>query len=236
MQVPERPAVPGLPLRFDGVMAVVGGGTFDPALLRALAASGAHLVGADGGGDAIAATGLVPDAIIGDLDSLADRHGWDARTRIVHIPEQVTTDFQKVLYATRAPVTVALGMTGKRLDHTLAALSAVTENAGEKRIVLVDEHDIALAVAGSFAFAVAPGERVSIHPLAPIDFSASSGLLYPLNGLTLAPGGLIGTSNAATDGPFSITPADPLAPWLLIVHKQHLDALTAQLIAEAARD
>lgn len=228
--------MPDLPLEFDGVMAVVGGGTFDPALLHALAASGARLVGADGGGDAIAAVGLVPHAIIGDLDSLADRHGWGRSTQVIHIPEQITTDFQKVLYATKAPVTVALGMTGKRLDHTLAALSAVTENAGRRRIILVDEHDIALAVAGDFAFAVDAGDRVSIHPLAPIRFAGSTGLLYPLDGLTLAPGGLIGTSNAATRGPFAIAPAADHAdtPWLLIVHKQHLDALTAQLIAGAA--
>lgn len=232
MQELQSRAADGLPLSFAGVMVAVGGGSVDPTVLRALAARGAALVGADGGGDAIAEAGLVPDAIIGDLDSISRRDGWSAKTRVVHIPEQITTDFQKVLYTTEAKVTVALGMTGKRLDHTLAAISAVTETAPRKRVILVDEHDIALAVAGDFRFAVEAGERVSVHPLMPVDFAASTGLVYPLDGLHLAPGGLIGTSNAATEGPFEIVPVRKDVPWLLIVHRRYLDALIDQLLAE----
>jgi thiamine pyrophosphokinase len=206
---------------FDGPMAIVGGGAVDPALLRALAARGVMLVGADGGGDAIGAAGLVPAAIIGDLDSLADRAGWEQRTRVIHLAEQVTTDFQKALYSTSAPVTLALGMTGRRLDHTLAALSAVLEYAPRRRLLLVDEVDVALAATGAIAFDAAPGERVSIHPLLPIGFRRSSGLVYPMDGLTLAPGALIGTSNAATGGAVEIVPADD-TPWLLILGKERL--------------
>jgi thiamine pyrophosphokinase len=213
-----------LPIAFPGVLVIVGGGTLDAHLLRQLAAKGAHLVGADGGGDAIAAAGLVPEAIIGDLDSLADPEGWPIATRVVRIPEQITTDFQKAIYSTQAPVTVALGMTGKRFDHTLAALSAVTQYAAERRIILVDEFDIAVALCGPFAFTVKAGERVSVHPLLPIDFESSTGLLYPLDGLRLAPGELIGTSNAATEGPVEIVPVGE-TPWLLILEKSHLWAL-----------
>ena len=189
------------------------------------------LVGADGGGDAIGAAGLVPAAIIGDLDSLIDRAGWEARTRVVHVPEQITTDFQKALYSTAAPVTMALGMTGKRLDHTLAALSTVLEYGPERRIMLVDEVDVAFAAVGRFAFEAAAGERVSIHPLVRIGFAHSSGLFYPLDGLMLEPAGRLGTSNAATGGRVEIVPdgAYQLVPWLLILHKSRLWDLVAAL-------
>jgi thiamine pyrophosphokinase len=210
-----------LPIAFPRVLVIVGGGTLDAHLLHQLAAKGAHLVGADGGGDAIAEAGLVPEAIIGDLDSLADPEGWPIATRVVKVAEQVTTDFQKAIYSTSAPVTVALGMTGKRFDHTLAALSAVTQHAAERRIILVDEFDIAVALCGPFAFTVKAGERVSVHPLLPIEFTSSMGLLYPLDGLRLAPGELIGTSNAATEGPVEIVPVGE-TPWLLILEKSHL--------------
>ncbi len=165
MQSPPLDLSVSLPLAFETPLAIVGGGTVDPGLLRDLADRGVALVGADGGGDAIGAAGLVPSAIIGDLDSLFDRAGWEARTRVIHIPEQITTDFQKALYSTRAPVTLALGMTGGRLDHTLAALSAVLQVALERRVLLVDEVDVALAVSGPFAFDATHRERVSIHPL-----------------------------------------------------------------------
>lgn len=206
---------------FDGPMAIVGGGMVDPALLVELAGRGVALVGADGGADAIGDAGLMPVAIIGDLDSLADRAGWERRTRVIHIPEQVTTDFQKALYSTQAPVTLALGMTGKRLDHTLAALSAVLQYAPSRKLLLVDEVDVALAATGPVAFAAGVRERVSIHPLLPIRFLRSEGLFYPMDGLLLEPGGLIGTSNEATGGRVEIVPADA-TPWLLILGKERL--------------
>jgi len=210
-----------MPLVFARPMAIVGGGTVDLALLRDLHERGVALVGADSGGDAIGAAGLVPAAIVGDLDSLSSRADWEQRTRVIHLPDQVTTDFQKALRSTQAPVTLALGMTGKRLDHTLAALSAVLQYAPERRLMLVDEVDVALAVVGPIGFAATAGERVSIHPLLPIRFTRSAGLFYPMDGLLLEPGGLIGTSNAALGGRFEIVPEDR-TPWLLILGKERL--------------
>ena len=221
MQVTSKSGADAVPLVFGRPMAIVGGGAVDIALLQDLAARGIALVGADGGGDAIGAAGLVPDAIIGDLDSLVDRARWEQRTRVIHIPEQITTDFQKALYSTSAPVTLALGMTGKRLDHTLAALSAVLQYAPMRKLLLVDETDVALAVTGCIAFDAARKERVSIHPLVPIHFRRSTGLFYPMDGLFLEPGGLIGTSNEGTGGTVVVEPEDD-TPWLLILGKERL--------------
>jgi thiamine pyrophosphokinase len=226
MQEPPQTSAERPIFEFSRPLVIVGGGAVDLALLRALAGTGVHLVGADGGGDAIAAAGLAPEAIIGDLDSIASSEGWGPQTRIVHIAEQITTDFEKCLYSTKAPLTVAVGMTGRRFDHTLSAISAVTAYARQRRIVLVDESDMALALSGSFRFRATPGERVSVYPLLPIDFISSRGLFYPLDGLHLEQGGLIGTSNAADAEEVEIAPADD-TPWLLILEKAHLTALIA---------
>jgi thiamine pyrophosphokinase len=208
-------------LRFDRPLAIVGGGTVDFGLLRALAARNVAFLGADGGGNTIGAAGFVPEAILGDLDSLEDRESWEARTRVIHIPEQITTDFQKALYSTEAPVTLALGMTGKRLDHTLAALGALHEVAPHRKVMLVDETDVALAVSGPFAFEAARGERISVHPLVPIVFERTQGLYYPMNALLLDPAGRLGTSNEATGGRVEIVPRDA-TPWLLILGRERL--------------
>jgi thiamine pyrophosphokinase len=221
VQVSSERGSPAPQLVFDRPLAIVGGGAVDTSLLRELSERGVALVGADGGVDTIGEAGIVPEAVIGDLDSLSDRAYWEARTRVIHIPEQVTTDFQKALYTTEAPVTLALGMTGKRLDHTLAALSAVLQFAPDRRLMLVDEVDVAMAVTGAIAFKAGPRERVSIHPLVPIRFFRSSGLFYPMGGLLLEPGGLLGTSNEATGGPVTIEPEDD-TPWLLILNKDRL--------------
>lgn len=218
----------GATLAFERPIAIVGGGYVDPDLLGELAERGFALIGADGGGDAIGAVGLTPDAIIGDLDSLSDREHWHQRTRVIEIAEQDTTDFEKALYSTSAPVTLALGVTGKRLDHTLAALSAVLHYAPQRHLLVVDEVDVALAVVGSFTFNAVAGERVSIHPLLPISFLRSAGLVYPLDGLTLEMGKRTGSSNAATGGAVTIVPTDE-TPWLLIMSKDRLWEVIAAL-------
>jgi thiamine pyrophosphokinase len=218
---------------FDDLLIIVGGGTVDFDLLRELYASGGHLVGADGGADQIVAAGLKPELIVGDFDSLTNPHAWLGKTRLMQIAEQETTDFEKALYSTRAPVTVALGMTGRRFDHTLAALDAVTRHAQKRKIVLVDEEDVAIALTDKFSFTVAAGERVSIHPLAPVLFWRSDGLKYPLDAVKLAPGVRTGTSNEALTGPFTIAPEEGVhAPWLLILPRSYLAALIAKLLPE----
>lgn len=231
MQVTSAPEADAPPIVFPGVLVIVGGGTLDAELLKQLRGNGAALVGADGGADAIADAGFVPDAIIGDMDSLEDPDSWIDVTRLVRITEQVTTDFEKSLYSTSAPVTVALGMTGRRLDHTLAALSVVLHYAPKRRLMLVDEVDVAFAAVGPFSFSVAAGERVSVHPLAPISFQSSTGLEYPLDGLLLEPGGRIGTSNRGEGGMVDIVPMaeSTRTPWLLILDKSRLPDLIGQL-------
>jgi thiamine pyrophosphokinase len=219
-------------IAYEGLLVIVGGGAVDYQLMRDLAASGAHLVAADGGADEIVKAGLVPEAIIGDFDSISDPDSWLGRTRLIRISEQETTDFEKVLYSVSAPVTIALGMTGKRFDHTLAALDAVARRATDRIIILVDEADVAMALTGSFSFEVDAGDRVSVHPLKAIKFRRSIGLKYPLDGLRLAPGERTGTSNEAELGPFRIEPEPRAkAPWLLIVDRRYLFALAAAATA-----
>lgn len=226
----ERAPLPQV-ISYEGLLVIVGGGTVDLDLLRDLYLSGAHLVGADGGAEQIVAAGLRPEAIIGDFDSLGNVDEWLGRTRLLRIAEQDTTDFEKALYSTRAPVTIALGMTGKRFDHTLAALDAVTKYARDRIIILVDESDIAMALAGPFSFEVEPHERVSVHSLLPQRFKRSTGLKFPLDSVRLAPGERTGTSNEATDGPFRIEPEGRARPWMLILDRKYLFGVAAAATA-----
>lgn len=213
----------GTPMVFEGPLLIVGGGEVDPGMLAALAKQAAGLVGADRGGDILMAAGLVPDAVIGDMDSVSDRTRFPAETRILALSEQDTTDFEKCLYSTRAPVTLALGMTGGRFDHTLAALHAVARHAAERRIILIDGYDLALGVSGSIRFEIDVGARVSVYPLGRTRFARSLGLRYGLDGLELVQGKTIGTSNRAEAREICIE-VDSAGddPWLLILERDNL--------------
>ncbi len=212
------------PLRFSDLLLIVGAGPVDVGLLKELHGKGAGLIAADGGANWCAKAGIVPDAIIGDMDSLANRGRWAAKTRLIEISEQDSTDFEKCLYSTSSPLVLGLGLTGGRLDHTLSALDVAARYAGKRRIILVDETDIALPVTGDFSFEMAKSARVSIHPVVPIRFLRSLGLAFPLAGVELAPGKRSGTSNRTETGAFEIVPeeGDKTTPYLVIMGKENL--------------
>ena len=187
-----------LPLRFDRPVTLVGGGALDGAMLAEARALAPGLVAADGAADWLLGQGIRPDAVIGDMDSIRSPDRMPEATRVVHLAEQDSTDFEKCLYATEAPFYLAVGFTGRRVDHMLAVFNAMLRLA-DKRVVLLGEEEVmALAPPGRvLALCTGAGARVSIFPLAEVTGIRSVGLEWPVAGLTMAPGGRIGTSNRA---------------------------------------
>lgn len=211
-------------LSVDGLLVIVGGGEVDLALILHLHKRGATLIAADGGVNILAGLDIIPTAIIGDMDSLENREDWAQKTKVLEIFEQETTDFEKCLYSVEAPITIALGMSGKRLDHTLAALDVLVRYSVDRALAIVSETDLVLAVRGKFKFEVDPGARVSVHPVMPIKFAGSKGLEYGLAGIELMPGKQTGTSNCAVSKTFEIEPLkNQDAPYLLIIEKKYLN-------------
>ena len=184
---------------FNRPVVLLGGGVCVTDTLLQLLQQGYPLIAADGGANYLAELSIIPELIIGDLDSLSRQSHWESITRVVKLEEQDTTDFEKCLYSIDAPLYIGLGFTGKRLDHTLAALHVVAKYSNRKRVILVGEDDSVLVCRGAHRFVVDRGTRFSIYPLEPVTFLQSTGLFYPLDGLTLAPTTMIGTSNEVLD-------------------------------------
>ena len=178
---------------------LIGGGPVTGALLAAALARAPRLVAADGGYDRAMALGHRPEAVVGDLDSISPA----GRAVAIHDPDQDTTDFQKALARIRAPFVVGVGFLGGRMDHGLAALSALPE-----RVVLLGEADLAFRAPAELRLDLAAGTRVSLFPLGPAR-GRSEGLEWPIDGLEFAPDGRIGTSNRAT-GPVRLWLEGPM--------------------------
>ena len=179
---------------FHAGVTLAGAGPFDPDDLRAAMALAPRVVAADGGANRLAALGVEPEIVIGDMDSLAGAAPEGAR--LIPVAEQDTTDFGKCLARITAPVIVGIGFLGGRLDHTLAALSVLLEHA-DARVVLMGEEDVAFIASPGQTVTVERGARVSFFPLMPCRGVSSEGLRWPIEGLTMAAGGMIGTSNEA---------------------------------------
>lgn len=160
------------------------------------------LVAADGGANVALAAGRVPDAVIGDFDSVsaAARAAFPA-DRFHAVDDQSSTDFEKCLDRIAAPLILAVGFTGARIDHELAVWNVLARRRSHDCIVIGAE-DIVFLAPPRLSLDLAAGTRVSLFPMSPVR-AESRGLRWPVAGIGLAPNGPLGTSNAAT-GPVDL--------------------------------
>lgn len=219
--------LPVTPLGFAGGVMLVGGGEIDEGALALARARTAHVVAADGGANRLDGWGIGADAVIGDMDSIADAEGWRRRgAHLLALDEQDTTDLEKCLYSTEAPFYIGVGFTGRRFDHTLAALHALLRWPA-KRVVLIGAEDAIFLAPAAWTAALADGARVSFFPLLPVAGLASSGLQWPIDGLAFAPGERIGTSNRAVSA--TVSARFDRRGMAAMVARDHLDAVLASL-------
>ena len=173
---------------------LAGGGPFSARDLRLALARAPLAVAADSGADRLLRLGVSPLAVIGDMDSISEAAKAEILLSRQHlVAEQVTTDFDKALRLIEAPLVLALGFAGARLDHGLAAFSTLIARA-ERRCILIGPQDLAFAAPPRLDLDLSPGEPLSLFPMAPVT-GRSEGLEWPIAGISFAPDGMIGTSN-----------------------------------------
>lgn len=206
---------------------LVGGGQATPEDLRIALGLAPCLVAADGGAALAIRAGVMPDAVIGDFDSLTAEVAQQVPPeRQHHITEQDSTDFEKALTRIAAPVVIGVGFTGGRIDHQLGALHTLMVCA-DRPCVLLGAEELIFLVPPQISLPLKDEEVVSLFPLAQVT-ARSTGLQWPLDGLVFAPGVQSGTSNLAT-GPVTVTPDAP--GMLMIVPRRLLRQVVLALAA-----
>ncbi len=166
---------------------------------------------ADGAGYPYDRLPRVPDAVVGDFDSLAGRllSGRDG-PRYLHSAEQETTDAEKALrYALDqgAAEAVIAGALGWRLDHTLFNCHLLERFAGRLRLCLAAAESDAVRIGPGekVAWKLPPGTLFSLLPLAgPATGVAVDNAQYPLRDATVRVGGAATISNRVAEPPLRI--------------------------------
>lgn len=206
---------------------LIGGGDLSPGDLALALSHAPVLVAADGGAGAALRAGHVPDAVYGDFDSLSQTDRAAIPPERLHpIAEQDSTDFDKALRHVAAPLILAVGFLGARVDHQLAVLHSLAGPAAS-RCILIGAHEVIIALPPRIALPFAPGDVVSLFPMRPVQ-GRSTGLEWPIDGLQFAPGHQIGTSNRAL-GPVQLDTDGP--GLLLIAPRRALDDIIQRLPA-----
>lgn len=117
------------------VLGVLSGRDFPDQSLEAWAKSADHVIAADSAGDRLLRIGIVPDIVIGDMDS--SKTDWSTvDTQVIRDPSQELSDCDKLLALAGARRITLAGVEGDRLDHVLSTLSSVLRCPSQVRILL----------------------------------------------------------------------------------------------------
>lgn len=191
------PAAPPPALISDHPVTLLGAAVLPPGALERALDEAPRLIAVDGGADTALAAGHLPDLVIGDLDSISPAARARLADRLLAVPAQDDTDFDKALDRVAAPLVLGLGFVGGRLDHTLAAMSTLVRRP-DRRVVLIAEGQLCFLTPPELRLPLPPGSLVSLFPMTPLA-CRSAGLHWATDGLRLEPGGMIGTSNRVAD-------------------------------------
>lgn len=210
----------------DEPIALFGGGDATSDVIDRVRKLTSAVVAADGGANLALDHNIKPDAVIGDFDSVSPDTVAALPDHALHkIEEQDSTDFDKALRRISAPLILAVGFTGARLDHQLAAMHTLVARA-DKRCIVLSDRELVFVCPPRLSLSLPKQSVFSLFPMGQVE-GTSKGLKWPIDGLVFTPASRIGTSNEVS-GKVELTVDAP--SMLAIVPISELDAVMDALL------
>lgn len=163
-----------------------------------------HSIAVDGGFLSFRHAGLVPDTLIGDMDSLSDEEHPGSefpQLKVVHLHDQDTTDFEKALHwikhNTKTKNLIILGGLGKRTDHLMTNLLVASVADQSLEITFDNDQEWMRRVTPSCPLTLhgRKGATVSIVPICESSGVTTKGLQWELDCETIGGSRIVGQSN-----------------------------------------
>ena len=137
----------------------------------------------DGATQSLLNSGLEPDYIIGDLDSISEEIKNKYSSILLYSSEQETNDLTKAVHfcveKSLTEITI-LGATGKREDHTIGNLSLLTDYAEKANVQLLTDYGVFNPLLKTSTLESYFREQISIFSLEPDTKLTFQNLLYPV--------------------------------------------------------
>lgn len=145
-----------------------------------------RIVCCDGAAEALIQRGRIPEAIVGDGDSL-NPAVQDRYAALIHWEtEQETNDLSKAFrYCLRKgwKKLFILGATGRREDHTIGNISLLSDYQEQAEVQMLTDYGVFTPVCGNAGFECFPGQQVSVFNR-DCHLLSGEGLVYPLSAFT----------------------------------------------------
>ncbi len=165
---------------------------------------------ADGGFANAQRLGVIPDYVIGDMDSIEQGvlQKESKLTKIIRLARQSDTDTEKCLkfaIARKYTRIIIMGADGGRLDHLLSVMGLLLKYAEIISIAFVSNNSVIHPAVNKIEFSAAVGEIISCFSLNDTAEFQSKGLKYPLKGTGFLLGKKESISNRATSNRIEIS-------------------------------
>jgi thiamine pyrophosphokinase len=146
-----------------------------------------YIVCCDGAANDFISNFGIPDAIVGDCDSISPENKIRFQDRLYPDPDQYTNDLTKAVnfcISRGIKDIIIIGATGKREDHTLGNISLLAEYRLRVSVIMITDYGRFTPIHNETTFASRAGQQVSIFCIdsKPITLT---GLKYPLENVLL---------------------------------------------------
>jgi len=165
-----------------------------------------EIICCDGSAENTVKAGFIPDAIVGDMDSLSQELHERFSDRIFRSDDKETNDLTKAVNWCTARVyndLVIVGATGKREDHTIGNISLLAEYIKIVKVKMITDTGIFIPLVNNSVLASFPGQQISIFSIDTGTKITTRGLKYPLNNVRIK-NWWMATLNEAEGDEFSI--------------------------------
>lgn len=181
------------------VLGVLGGRDLNGSMFKLWAKSADILFAADSGADAVVEHGFLPDAVVGDMDSISPKT-LALNPDLIRDNDQNRTDCDKLLAHVQTlghRAVTLIGVEGDRIDHLFATLHSCVTTPLDVRIAIRDGIGHILPP-GTYRLPSRPGQRISLLPLLPSEGVTLEHVRWPVNAQRMAVGEFLSISNEAT--------------------------------------
>lgn len=140
----------------------------------------------DGAAVQLISYGRIPQAIVGDGDSLPEVLKKRYASLFYQKKEQETNDLTKAFHFCQKQGwerMLILGATGKREDHTLGNISLLADYAEQAKVEMLTDYGLFTPFYGDAEFETFSGQQVSVFNKDCTDIKGE-GLVYPLSAFT----------------------------------------------------
>lgn len=184
------------------IVIIANGQNFSDTILKEKTFEANCIIAADGGIYNCLENNIIPDYVVGDIDSIENvKNKISEKTQVIRIEEQETTDMQKALAfaETLNPGNIDIFCSfGKRTDHTLGNI-LILNNYSKIPITMYDEFGFfKMLCSGFHNYKNKKGKTISLFTISELTNIELEGFEFPLSEHFIGQA-FIGVSNKISD-------------------------------------